>query len=133
MLFENMKTFTKQGDLGEARAIYELTKKGYTISTPLTDSDKYDLIIDDGTTLSKVQVKTSGCKVRGGYQVNLVTAGSTPISYKRRVREDNDYDILFVLSEDDRCWLIPTENIDAKTALVVGTKKYKDYEIGIEK
>lgn len=129
MLFENTKTFTKQGDLGESRAIYELTKMGYTILVPLTDSDKYDLVINNGSGFLRVQVKTTKYKSSGGYQVNLVTSGSTPRSNTRRLREDDDYDILFVLNEEDRCWFIPTEHITATQALIVGTEKYKTFEI----
>ena len=53
IMFENATTRTKQGDIGEARAIYEYTRLGYGVSRTLFDSCRYDLIIDDGSTLQR--------------------------------------------------------------------------------
>ena len=50
---------TKQiGDLSVAAAIQEFIKLGKSVSIPFGDRDRYDLIVDDGGTLLKVQVKT---------------------------------------------------------------------------
>lgn len=38
----------KQGDAGLGVAIGWFTTHGYTMSVPLTDSQDYDLIVDDG-------------------------------------------------------------------------------------
>jgi len=86
VIFENATTNTKQGDIGEARAIYEYTCLGYTVSRTIFDSAKYDLIIDDGTCLARVQVKTTSFRTKEygkyasstkhtGFYVNLKTTG----------------------------------------------------------
>ena len=62
----------KQGNVGVARAIYEYSRRGYTVLLPASDSDKYDMVVDVNGTLYKVQVKTSRCKVGDKYQINLV-------------------------------------------------------------
>jgi hypothetical protein len=55
----NQKRNTKAiGDLSELEAAVALARAGYIVSKPLGDSHRYDLIIDDGRTLSRVQVKT---------------------------------------------------------------------------
>ena len=59
MLFDESITTSEQGDIGEARAIYEFVKLGYVVSKPINDKAKYDLIIDTGDCLKRVQVKTS--------------------------------------------------------------------------
>ena len=46
------------GDMSELEAARALARAGYLVSKPLGDSHRYDLIIDDGTVLSRVQVKT---------------------------------------------------------------------------
>lgn len=46
-----------KGDVGSAVVLAELTKKGYTVSIPFTESARYDLIVDKAGTLYKVQVK----------------------------------------------------------------------------
>ena len=60
-MFENAINSKKQGDIGMCYAIAYFSKMGYTVSIPITDSQDYDLIIDNGTLL-KVQVKTTRCK-----------------------------------------------------------------------
>lgn len=139
MEFENVDTNVKkmQGDVGVARAVYEYTKMGYTVLAPLSDSDKYDLVIGNGQMLMKVQVKTSRCKSQGGenrtgYQVNLSTKGGNTKINTIRTRESTDYDVLFVLVETGDCWSIPTAALgDAKHSICVGSSadKYKQYKL----
>ena len=141
MLFDNAETNTKQGDIGEARAIYEYTKMGYVVARTIFDSAKYDLILDDGVSLKRVQVKTTRCKKKytnkkwnaTGYNVLLGTTGGNRKINTYRNRNDDDYDILFVLTEEGRCWSIPVNELGAVTTTVVGASgrcaKYMEYEL----
>ena len=68
-MFTNTK---KQGNWGLGQAIAYFTAKGLSVSIPLTDSQTYDLIVDDGTSLKRVQVKSSTNKCSSGaYAVEL--------------------------------------------------------------
>ena len=50
---------TKQtGDETEAKIIAALITEGYSVSVPFGDNDKYDLLLDTGTELLRVQCKT---------------------------------------------------------------------------
>lgn len=144
MVFENVDTSVgkKQGNVGVARAVYEYTKLGYTVLAPLSDSDKYDIVIDDGQSLKRVQVKTSRFKtknyqrpdgVRTGYSVQISTSGGNTKKNIRRLRQDNDYDLLFVLVDDGRCWSIPNSELTAKSQICVGASgagaKYTEYQL----
>jgi hypothetical protein len=142
MEFDNIQTSVpkKQGNLGVARAIYEYTKLGYTVLVPLSDSDKYDLVIDTGINLVKVQVKTSNCKARSykynktGWAVNLATKGGNTTKNSVKGRQPTDYDLLFVLTADSRCWSIPTVELGtAQHSINVGATgnraKYTQFEI----
>jgi hypothetical protein len=56
---ERPKRNTKAiGDRSELEAAVALARAGYIVSKPLGDSYRYDLIIDDGERLARVQVKT---------------------------------------------------------------------------
>lgn len=46
------------GDRSEAIAIAVLVQVGYNVSVPFGENHRYDIVIDDGSTLSRVQVKT---------------------------------------------------------------------------
>jgi hypothetical protein len=133
MVFENVDTNVpkKQGNVGVARAVYEYTRLGYTVLAPLSDSDKYDLVIDDGQSLKRVQVKTSrNCVGGGGYEVYLATSGGNMKEHKRTGREVGDYDVLFVLTETGECWNVPADALgNAKNSIVVGRTKYNEYKI----
>jgi hypothetical protein len=56
---EQPKRDTKAiGDRSELEVAVVLARNGYTVSKPIADSFRYDLIIDDGAHLYRVQVKT---------------------------------------------------------------------------
>jgi hypothetical protein len=65
----------KQGDVGLGDAIAYFTRLGYTVSIPLTDSQDYDLIVDDGTSIKRVQIKTTRFKVYNIFIVSLTIKG----------------------------------------------------------
>lgn len=127
-MFKNATTNTKQGDIGEARAIYEYTKLGFTVCRTIFDSAKYDLIIDDGDTLSKVQVRTTRFKDGDVYQATLKTCGGNQRHNTICNREDANYDVLFVLTGEDACWSIPIEFIKSRTSINLG-KHYNKFKL----
>jgi hypothetical protein len=130
-MFANVKTNTEQGNIGEARAIYDLTRLGYVISKPLFVNTKYDLIVDDGKRLFRVSVKTSGHRKGSGYEVTLATKGGNSKVNTIRGRQKEDWDMLFVLVENGDSYLIPSEHLgDAKHAIVVGRTKYNEFKLG---
>lgn len=136
MEFSNVNTDVAklQGNIGVARAVYEYSRKGFVVLTPLSDSSKYDLVVDIEGTLLKVQVKTSRLISKSsGYVVNLKTSGGNTSKNTIRKREDSDYDLLFVLTENGKCWSIPSKELgEARTAIVVGSssKKYDEFLLG---
>jgi len=51
------------GDISEARVLTALVEAGYMVSRPFGENQRYDLVIDDGERLQRVQVKTG--RLRG--------------------------------------------------------------------
>jgi hypothetical protein len=47
------------GDATEAVILQRLIGWGYSVSLPFGDNDKYDLVVDDGGTLYRIQCKTA--------------------------------------------------------------------------
>lgn len=114
MLFDTNK---HRGNAGLSYAIAYFGCNGYTVSVPLNDTQDYDLIVDDGTSLKKVQVKaTSQVDNKGEYSVSLRSSGGTAgVTYKN-VR-DTDVDLLFVLCSNLDAYLIPKEVITQRNEL----------------
>jgi hypothetical protein len=46
------------GDISELHVALALAKAGYMVLRPIGENQRYDFVIDDGVTLSRVQVKT---------------------------------------------------------------------------
>jgi hypothetical protein len=86
-----------------ARAIATFTARGYDVSVPLTESAAYDLIVDDGISLRRVQCKYSGSARR---QVDLRNIHSNSTGYVVKLPQRNAYDWLYVLAADGTEYLI---------------------------
>lgn len=48
-----------KGDETEVKIISELISRGYSVSIPFGDNDKYDLVVDDNDYLYRIQCKTA--------------------------------------------------------------------------
>lgn len=67
---------------------------GYDVSIPLTESAAYDLVVDDGQRLLRVQCKYANDRRR---QVDLRRIHSNSTGYVVKRTRENAYDWLFVL------------------------------------
>lgn len=60
MVETNSMTNSKaRGDETEAAIVHRLLENGYSVSIPFGDNDKYDIVVDSGETLYRVQCKTA--------------------------------------------------------------------------
>ena len=76
---------------------------GYDVSIPLTESAAYDLIVDDGLRLVRVQCKFANDSRR---QVDLRRIHSNSTGYVVKRTEKGAYDWLFVLDGTNAEYLI---------------------------
>jgi hypothetical protein len=54
-----MRTTQRKGDIAVAQSIATFTKLGYDVALPLTESAAYDVLVDDGQKIYRVQVRYS--------------------------------------------------------------------------
>lgn len=128
MKLRGHKNSKKQGDVGLGVAIAWFTAEGHTVCVPLTDSQDYDLVIDDGR-LNKVQVKTTTVHQDGSYVVELRTSGGNRSGTGKTKKFDStQIDILFVVTDDGTKYLIPSSEISSTCRLSLGTK-YRKYRL----
>ena len=119
-MFEYCKNSNKQGDVGMCYAMAYFAKMGYTISIPITDSQDYDLIVDDGEKLSKVQVKTTKQIAPSNYYiVSLRTCGGNRSGQTIKLFNENNSDYLFVLTDGHEAFLIPKNELQVNSALTL--------------
>lgn len=125
-VFKNCVTNKDQGNIGLAKAIFELQMLGYRLSVPITENQKYDLIGDKDGILNKIQIKTTRHKTKYGfYKVGLRTLGGNQSFHTIKKRVKGDYDLLYVLSDDGTSYLIPDEDFDNLNSITLGIEMNK--------
>jgi PD-(D/E)XK endonuclease len=77
---------------------------GYDVSIPLTESAAYDLVVDDGNRLLRVQCKFAANDPRR--QVDLRRIHSNSTGYVIKPTIENSYDWLYVFDGSDSEYLV---------------------------
>lgn len=85
----------RKGDRATSQALASFTALGWDVSVPFTESAAYDLIVDDGFGLHRVQ-----CKYTSGREVNLRRVHSNSQGYVVKKSAADAYDWLYVLRSD---------------------------------
>ena len=120
MKYKNSK---KKGDAGVGVAIGYYTRRGLTVSIPITDSQDYDLIVEDEKGLQKVQVKATangnvGLRILGGNSGSVQKYGTDVI-----------YDILFAVCDDGTAYEIPKEEFAKnRNSIKVKSSQYESFQ-----
>jgi hypothetical protein len=118
----------QQGDAGMGIAIAYFSRIGVRVGIPLTDSQPYDLMIDDGGQLSRVQVRTTTNREGRSYVVGLKTVGGNKTQLITKVFDPKAYEWLFVVCGDATAYLIPTTAITARYSIFLG-RKYEPFRL----
>lgn len=91
----------RKGDSAVMQAVATFTKLGADVLFPLTESAAYDLVVDMGSGLKRVQVKFSSHK-----EVGLRRIHSNSHGYVVKTFRDNAFDWLYVLNGKGEEFLI---------------------------
>ena len=112
----------QQGNIGLGKAIAHFTSLQYIVSVPLNDSQGYDLIVDNGKKLLRVQVKTSRHKKKtGSYVIALRQMGGSRRTGRVKMFDKSTADIMYALCiPTGEAYLIPYSYIHTKNSLALG-------------
>ena len=129
-LMKNCKNTKIQGCIGLGQAIAYFTKMGYTVSSPLNDSQDYDLVVEINKKLYKVQVKTTTIKSSSGYYQPYIrqTCKNTRRNYTKSATE-LEYDYLFVTTDNLENWFIPKNKVKKIKTSFVLNKDFDQYKV----
>ena len=119
-----------QGLIGLGAAVDWFTRHGYFVAIPLNDSQPWDLVVEDETgRLSRVQVKTTTRRGGSGkFVVMLETAGGNQSFSTRTPFDATASELLFVLTDEDACYVIPCREITSRHGLTL-SGKYERYRV----
>ena len=118
----------KQGDAGLGCAIAWFTAHEHCVCVPLTDSQRFDLVVEMEGQLKRVFVRTTTRATCKGWACGLRTIGINSSGYKVRHFDKRDVDLLFILCGDGSAYLIPAEAVQCKSEIRVGSK-YLGYKV----
>jgi len=105
------------------RAIGWFTAQGHDVLVPLTESIAYDLAVDDGHRLLRVQVKTTTRRTRNGnFHVMIETAGGNQSFHTRRPFNNTASDLLFILTDDGDMYVLPSLRVTCRRTVTLCAK-----------
>ena len=120
----------EKGDSVVAEAIAYYTRNSQQVLIPLGDKQKYDLVVDDGKQLLKIQCKyTSFKKPSGAYQASLCVKGGNRSCNTSTPYKEGDFDVLFVMTADRHFFVIPADETNKLTVSITLGDKYDKYKL----
>lgn len=103
---------SKTGDYGESSFMTEAIKRGYVVSKPFGAAEFYDIVLDNGTSLFKIQVKAAnGYKKKDSKRLEYRFYDLIPIGY--------DFAVLFNIDTSD-FYIIPKGAIENARISITG-------------
>lgn len=121
----------QKGDTALGRAISYFLSNSYEVCLPIGDKRDYDLVIEKGGVLARVQVKHGG--LYNGLkkcQVALrVMGGNQSFHYSKKYPADA-FEFLFVYTAKKETYLLPwNSEVVGKSSLSIEAPKYKPFRI----
>lgn len=112
------------GDIGELKFILEATSKGFITSKPFGNCMGYDMVLDNGKRLFKVQVKAGNAGKSGQvhFKISAFKAGLEEAKHK--------FDVLVCYDlTSDSVYILPSVAVTAKCiSLYRGNSKLTKYK-----
>lgn len=102
-----IETNKDKGNAGLALAIAYFGTNGYTVSTPLNDTQWYDLIVEKDGIFQTVQCKFTASKDNS---ISLRSTGGTKGSVYDNVK-NHPLDLLFCVDKDIHMYIIPMQDL----------------------
>jgi hypothetical protein len=113
-----MRSTQQKGDTATAQCIATFTRMGFDVLLPLTESAAYDVALDTGTSIVRIQVKYSSSK-----EVDLRNIHSNAKGYVVKKTKKDSYDWLYVLHESGKEYLVK-ECLDSRRSITFFDNRY---------
>lgn len=122
-----------KGDWAEFKVSAAVRRQGYHVLIPFTENQKYDIAVDKGDEILKVQIKYSKVKDNGNVIIRCCNTSSNLTGDKNRTHytEDDIDGIASYCDGLDRCFWVPVEELNkfSFTLSEDGTHKFDEYTI----
>ena len=103
------------GKITELEVMSYIIRKGYSVSIPYGDKDRYDQIWDINGKLYRIQVKTAHQYAKNtGVAIEFKTTGTSNGRVTSYTKQDIDY---FATYWDNQVYVVPVEETSSKKVL----------------
>lgn len=120
----------EKGDLAAAHAISYFMTNGYEVCLPIGDKRPYDIVVEYGGRLQRVQIKYAGYyKGAGKFKAALRTMGGNQSFHTAKKYRDDDFDVLFIYVENGRKFVIPWDELQNRNSIAIESSKFNRYEV----
>lgn len=112
---------TSKGIEAQLRAELRANELGYIVSKPTTECCRYDMIIDTGDGLKRLQVKYCDCKARdsnGAVELNLRKTSTNKSERPFYSKDEIDGLVVYVKPVDKLCYF-PIDVISGKRSITI--------------
>lgn len=111
----------QKGISTELRSLLYFTEKGYLCSVPYGNVGRYDLLVDTGKKIVKVQCKSAHKNDNGSYTVNTSNTAIKANGNVRKFYTKDEIDFIITFIEDQAVF-IPVEMIEKSQSKVFRTE-----------
>lgn len=119
----------QKGKETESVVVHELIKRGYSVSQPVFGNERYDLIVDDGESLHRAQVKSFYTPKKDTIKMDFDTSiynSDGQVSKSYYDSDEIDIFLTYVPKEDSLLW-IPIEEA-GKTSISLSYRNKDEYD-----
>lgn len=119
----------RKGNIALLKAQTRAVEKGFTVSLPIGDHCRYDMIVDDGQNLLRAQVKYAGSVSNGAVLIELRKTNAHTAAKKKKpqVYSPDEIDLLLVyLPVTDQVYAFSSDQIGGKTGFNLRLEKPKN-------
>lgn len=116
-----MHTNTIHGLIAQNKAELRAIEKGYIVSKPIHECVRYDMLVDDGNSIKRLQVKYAGGKQTGSTGSCKVDFRKKSINGSKRnyyTKDEIDGALVYIPELDEICYF-PIDVIEHKPTLTI--------------
>jgi hypothetical protein len=111
-----------KGEIAELKVQLRATEKGYICSKPCMNGCRYDLIIDDGQKLHRVQVKYGGVSTNNSATSRVKLYSSGRNGKNRTYKEDEIDAVVAYLPDVDKIVWLPRNIFETRNNIHIRTR-----------
>jgi hypothetical protein len=115
----------KQGDLGELAFLHKATSLGFELSLPYGHAHRYDFIVQSGSNLWRVQVKSTAYRRSGWYRVT--TCRHLNRKAKAYTESEIDFAAIYIIPEG-AWYILPVREVVGHSVLSLRPNENPDLD-----